>query len=310
VTSIRVGRRTVELSNPDKVLFSKHGITKRDLAEHYRTVAPAMIPFVRGRPVTMERHPDGVAGPRIIQQAIPGYFPSWIGRVRVPKAGGTIEHVLADDAATLVYLANQACITPHVWLSHVPAVDRPDQLMFDLDPPNDDFEAARRAAIEVRRVLDELDLPSFVKTTGGDGLHVTVPLRPVAAFDDVRSFARDAARLLELRFPDDLTTAPRKASRGGRLYLDMQRNAYGQTAVPPYAVRASPEATVAAPLDWSELDDGRLRPSRFTVRTIGRRLADDPWRGFRRRARSLTTARRSLAGLLEEAGDRTDRRTG
>ena len=303
MTTIRAGRRSIELSKPDKVLFPRDGLTKLDLAEHYRVVAAAMVPFVRGRPVTMERHPDGVDGARLIQQAIPEYFPAWIHRVRVPKAGGTIEHVMADDAATLVYLANQACITPHVWLSHGPAFDRPDQLMFDLDPPDDDFAAARRAAIEVRRVLDELGLPSFVKTTGGDGLHVLVPLRPTAAFDDVRSFARDVARVLEARHPDELTTASRKAARGGRLYLDIQRNAYGQTAVPPYAVRARPEATVAAPLDWSELDDRGLRPTRFTVLTIGDRLRHDPWTGFRRRARSLTSARRVLGAMLEEAAD-------
>jgi bifunctional non-homologous end joining protein LigD len=244
--SVKVGRRTVEVSNPDKVLFLDDGITKGDLVDYYRRVAEFMLPHLRDHPVAMERYPDGIAGQRIFQKDVPDYFPHWIDRVKVHKEGGTLQQVVCEDAATLAYLANQACITPPVFLSRT---DRPDQLIFDLDPADDDFEEARVAALWLRSLLEELELPAFAKTTGGKGIHLTVPLDRRADFDTVRGFARDAAEELARRHPDRLTTEQRKDKRKGRLYLDVMRNAYAQTAVPPYAVRARPGATVAAPLD-------------------------------------------------------------
>jgi bifunctional non-homologous end joining protein LigD len=178
---------------------------------------------------------------------VPEHFPDWIDRVKVEKEGGELQQVVCGEAATLAYLANQACITPHVWLSRADRPDHPDQLIFDLDPADDDFEEARVAALWLRSLLEELELPSFAKTTGGKGLHLTVPLDRRADFDTVRGFARDVAEELARRHPDRLTTEQRKDKRKGRLYLDAMRNAYAQTAVPPYAVRARPGATVAAP---------------------------------------------------------------
>jgi bifunctional non-homologous end joining protein LigD len=301
---IRVGRRTVELSNPEKVLYPGDGITKADLVEHYRRVATLMLPHVKGRPAAMERFPDGITGERIFQKDVPRYFPSWIRRVTVRKVGGSLRQVVCDDAATLVYLANQACITPHVWLSRADRPDHPDQMIFDLDPAGDRFEDARVAALSLRSLLDELDLPSFVKTTGGKGIHVTVPLDRRADFDTVRHFARDVAAVLVARDPKRLSVEQRKDKRRGRLYVDVMRNAYAQTAVPPYVVRARPGATVATPLAWREVTDRSLEPSRFTLGTISRRIerVKDPWQGLRRQARSLSKARHRLAALLEEEG--------
>jgi bifunctional non-homologous end joining protein LigD len=247
--TVRVGRRTVEVSNPGKVLYPDDNITKGDLVDYYRQVARSMLPHLRGRPVAMERYPDGIGGQRILQKDVPDHFPDWIHRVKVEKEGGELSQVVCEDAATLAYLANQACITPHAWLSRVDRPDHPDQLIFDLDPAGDDFEEARVAALWLRSLLEELELPSFAKTTGGKGIHVTVPLDGRADFDTVRGFARDAAEELARRHPDRLTTEQRKDKRKGRLYLDAMRNAYAQTAVPPYAVRARPGATVATPLD-------------------------------------------------------------
>src|ERR671935_3006590 len=300
--TVRVGRRTVEVSNPDKVLYPDDGITKGELVDYYRRVAELMLPHLRGRPVAMERYPDGIDSERIFQKDVPGHFPDWVDRVKVEKEHGQLHQVVCEDGATLGYLANQACITPHVWLSRADRPDHPDQLIFDLAPAGDEFEQARVAALWLRSLLEELELPSFAKTTGGKGIHLTVPLDRRADFDTVRAFAREVAEELAGRHPDRLTTEQRKDKRKGRLYLDAMRNADAQTAVPPYAVRARPGATVAAPLDWSEVEDRSLRPSRFTIGSILDRLeqADDPWKDLRRRRRSLSQAHKRLNALIDE----------
>jgi bifunctional non-homologous end joining protein LigD len=300
---VRAGRRTVEVSNAGKVLYPGDGITKGDLVDHYLLVAGRMLPHLRGRPVAMERYPDGIGGERIFQKDVPRYFPGWVDRVKVPKEGGTLQQVVCEQPATLVYLANQACITPHVFLSRSDRLDHPDQLIFDLDPAGDDFEDARQAALALRALLEDLELPSFPKTTGGKGIHVTVPLDRRADFDAVRGFARQVAAVLAARQPDRLTTEQHKRRRKGRLYLDVMRNAYAQTAVPPYAARARPGATVAMPLDWSEVEDRSLRPAAFTISTVPARLEEpDPWRDLRRRGRSLARARRRLDALAGGRG--------
>jgi bifunctional non-homologous end joining protein LigD len=292
---MKVGRRTVNLSNTGKVLFPEDGLTKGDLVEYYETVGPYMTPYLRGRPLSLERYPDGIDAQQIFQQKAPDYFPDWIETASVDRVDGSgqVVHAVARDTATLVYLANQACITPHAWLSRADRPDNPDQLIFDLDPP-DGFEAARRAALDLRALLDDLGLPTVVKTTGGKGLHVHVPLDRSANFDTVRAFAREVAEVLVEHDPKHYTLEQRKASRQGRLYLDIMRNGYGQTAVPPYAVRARAGAPVATPLDWSELDDRSFRSDQHTLRTVPKRLDKDgdPWP--RLRGRSLTKPRRRL----------------
>jgi bifunctional non-homologous end joining protein LigD len=250
----------------------------------------------------MERFPNGIDGERVFQKEVPKYFPEWIQRVTVPKAKGTVRHPLCQDAPTLVYLANQACITPHVWLSRVDRMGLPDQMIMDLDPSTD-FEQARLAALSTRELLDELGLPSFVKTTGSKGLHVTVPLDRRSDVDTVKQFARDVAEVLARREPDRLTTEFRKAERDGRLFLDVMRNGYAQTAVPPFAVRPRPGAPVATPLEWSELDHGGWTSDRWTIRTLFDRVEamPDPWGDLRRRAKGLKEARRRLDRLLAQA---------
>ncbi|GGT15894.1 ATP-dependent DNA ligase [Streptomyces purpureus] len=295
--SIRVGGRTVELSRPDKELFPQDGITKADLADYYRRVARRMLPHLRHRPLMLERHPDGIEGPAFMQKEVPDHFPDWIHRVELPKEGGTVTYALCDDTATLLHLVGQACITPHRFLSTADRADHPDRLVFDLDPPGDDFDLVRRTAQALRELLhDELRLPSLLMTTGSRGLHVLVPLDGREAFDGVRAFARDVAELLAARHPEELTTAPRKQARGGRLYLDVQRNAYAQTAVTPYAVRARPGAPVAAPLAWDDIEDPDLTARRWTLSTVDQLLKDNPWHGAPR-GRSLDPARRRLAAL-------------
>ncbi|MCK7624345.1 non-homologous end-joining DNA ligase [Streptomyces sp. RS10V-4] len=294
---IRAGRRTVELTRPDKVLFPDDGITKADLADYYRSVARRMLPRLRGRPLMLERHPDGLDGPGFMQKDVPDHFPDWIHRAELPKEGGTVTYALCDDTATLTYLAGQGCLTPHRFLSRADRPHHPDLLVFDLDPPGPDFTAVRDAARWLHDLLDTLGLPSTVMTTGSRGLHVLVPLDRRAGFDDVRSFAREAAETLAARHPDRLTTEQSKQARRGRLYLDIQRNAYAQTAVAPYAVRARPGAPLAAPLTWDDVDDPELTPQRWTLATAEQLRKNDPWRGSRPRGRSLRPARRRLAAL-------------
>ncbi|MBJ3811728.1 non-homologous end-joining DNA ligase [Streptomyces flavofungini] len=290
------------MKRPDKKLFPQDGITKADLAEYYRRVAPRMLPELRDRPLMLERMPDGIDGDRFYQKEISDYFPDWIHRTTVPKEGGEVTHVVCDDTATLVYLAGQACITPHRWLSRGDRPRRPDRLVFDLDPPAQDFEPVRRAAHRLRELLDELELPSGLMTTGSRGLHVVVPLNRRDDVDDVLAFARAAAETLAARHAKELTAEPRKEARKGRLYLDVARNGYAQTVVAPFAVRSRPGAPVAVPLGWEELDDPALTARRWSVTDLGDRLEKDPWEGLARRGRVVAAASRRLRGLAKSGG--------
>ncbi|HKB29860.1 MAG TPA: non-homologous end-joining DNA ligase [Streptosporangiaceae bacterium] len=301
---LRFGRLRVALSNTDKIFFPGEGITKGDVITYYYETADRMLPYVRGRPVAMARYPDGIEGERIFQKAVPGYFPGWVRTAEVKKQGGTIRHVVCDNAATLVYLANQGCIEVHVFLSRADRIDRPDQVVFDLDPSGlADFPLACRTALRLRELLEgTLGLTAYVRTTGGKGLHVHVPLNRRAGFDDVRGFARAVAQRLEHRYPEHLTTEQRKNARSGRLFIDIMRNAYAQTVVAPYAVRARPGAPVAIPLHWDELTGDALAPDRFTIRTVGKRLGGsaDPWEGFWSNRQDLRRAHKALAELADD----------
>jgi bifunctional non-homologous end joining protein LigD len=299
----RFGRYTVETSNEDKVLFPRAGITKGDLMDYYDAIASRILPWLRHRPLVLERFPDGIEEEGFYQKQVAGHFPDWISTVRVEKSGGeTQELVVCDKKAALVFLANLGCVALHPWLCRTDRLDRPDQLVVDLDPPGDDFASVRDAARACRGLLHELELPSFVKTTGSKGVHIVVPLDREEGFDAVRDFARDAMEVLAARLPDVLTTELRKHQRRGRIFLDIARNAHAQTAVAPYAVRPLPGAPVATPLDWDELE--RVDARSFTTRNIPRRLArrGDPWHGRFRHAHGLGGPRRRLERLREAEG--------
>ncbi|MFE0806206.1 non-homologous end-joining DNA ligase [Streptomyces sp. NPDC058848] len=302
VRTVRAGRRAVEVHRPDKVLFPKgesgeDEYTKADLVDYYHAVAPFMLPHLRGRPLMLERHPEGVDGPRFMQKNTPEHYPDWIGRVEVGKEGGTVCHTVCDDTATLLHLADQAAITLHRWLSRAGDVDRPDRMVFDLDPAGDDFPAVREAAGLLGELLDELKLPSALMTTGSRGLHVVVPLSGRQDFDEVREFARDVADVLAADRPERLTTAARKKDRGDRLYLDIQRNAYAQTAVAPFTVRALPGAPVATPISRDQLDDPALHARRWTIADAADQARTRPWAAIAGRGRDLGPARRRLDAL-------------
>lgn len=305
--TVEVDGREIELSNLDKTFFPGAGLTKGDVVDYYAEVSGVLLPHLEDRPLTMQRFPDGLEGDGFYQRDRPGHFPDWIESVTVEKEeGGEVECVLCQDRPTLIYLADQAALTLHGWLARKDRLRRPDRMVFDIDPPDeadgsggvsDEASAlVKEAARALRDVLEETGLEPFVMTTGSRGLHVTVPVERRQGFDEVRAFARSVADLVASRDPDRLTTAQRKARREGRLYLDCARNAYGQTGVAPYAVRARPGAPVAAPLEWDELGDGDLGPQSYTVENLFRRLGqkEDPWARIAEAARPLGGARERL----------------
>ncbi len=293
----------VPITHPEKVLFPADGITKGDLVAYYRAVAGRMLPLVDGRPVTLQRFPDGIGRGGFLQKQVGRHFPDWIERVTAPNrrtrqatVREEVTYAVCRTADDLAYLANQGCITPHVWLSRAPDIHHPDQMVFDLDPASEDLGPLRLAAASLRTLLTEIGLASFLKSSGSRGLHVVVPLVPAAETDAVKVFSMNVAEALAARHPDDFTTEGRIAKRHGRLYLDIGRNGYAQTMAAPYAVRAKLGAPVSVPLDWSELDD--WAPGQHTLRTIDDRLArPDPWAGMDAAATRLDQAGARLAAL-------------
>lgn len=291
------GPYTVEASSLSKVLFPKAGITKRDFIRYAEDISAFMLPHLKNRPLSFERYPDGVDAKGFFQKHTPDYVPEWIRTRQLQKDNGTVEHTLADNMATLVYLANQACITVHTGLSRVCEPKYPVEMVIDLDPPDDDFAPVQKVAGILRDVLEEeVGLVCFAKFTGSSGLHVVVPLKGEDSFETVRQFADDVARLVEKRHPDLATTAQRKDRRRGRIFLDTNRNAYGQTVVAPYAVRSKENAPVACPVEWKEALEKGVRSDRYTLKTIRKRLErkGDVWSSIRRHAATLAPRRDTL----------------
>ncbi|WP_119069459.1 non-homologous end-joining DNA ligase [Aggregatilinea lenta] len=297
---VEIGAHTVALTSADRIYFPETGITKGALVDYYRRIADTMLPHLHDRPLTLHRFPDGVGENGFFQQNASDYFPEWIARVEVAKEDGQVAHVMANDAASLVYLANQGVIVFHAWLSRAGQLDTPDRLILDLDPSGTDLAVLRRAARDVGDFMREVGLVPHVMTTGSSGFHVAAPLKREHPFDVVRAFARDLADLLARRDPDHLTTEQRKRKRENRIFLDTLRNSYAHTAVAPYSVRAKEGAPVAAPLDWSELDG--VTPQQYTITNLFRRLAQkpDPWRDMQAHAVALDGPRRALDALLDE----------
>jgi bifunctional non-homologous end joining protein LigD len=298
-TSLKVGAYTIELTNTDKVLFPADGFTKGDLINYYQNAAKFMLPHLKGRPLTMQRFPNGIDKEGFFQKSAGDYFPSWIKRAAMKKQDGTTDYVICHDAATLVYLAEQDCITHHIWLSRMDKPDFPDLMIFDLDPPDDDFEPIRRAAFILHDLLTELGLEVFVKSTGSRGLHVTVPLDRSVNYDTVRAFAGDIAKIMVSRNPDGMTTEERKDKRQGRVFIDVLRNSYNQTAVAPYTVRARLGAPVAAPIDWDELKDPKFHPQKYNIKNVFQHLdkKGNPWEKLFQSAKSLDGAGKRLDGI-------------
>jgi bifunctional non-homologous end joining protein LigD len=278
------------ITHPEKILFPADGITKGELASYYEAVAPVMLPHLRRRPITMERFHRGIGAPGIFQKDVVKGFPEWLKRVEVPKHGGTVHHPIANDLRSLLWLANQNSITIHVWPSRMPNLYNPDICIFDLDPSTeDDLDTLCAAALQLRDLLVELGVRSWIKTSGSKGFHIAVPLNGKSDFGEVARFAHTVGRVLVSRNPHKLTQEFHKVDRGGRILVDTGRNGYSATYAATYTVRAKPGAPVSAPCTWEEVERGQVGPRTFTLRTMPERLAaaGDLWADMLKSKQSL-----------------------
>lgn len=280
------------ISHPEKVLFPDSGITKGEMAAYYRAVAPVMLPHLKGRPVTMERFHKGISEEGFFQKSIAKGAPAWLEIAEVPKKGGTVKHPLINDERALLWMANQNCITPHVWVSRVPDLYHPDICIFDLDPSRDDADDLRSAVLALRDFLTDLGLTSWIKTTGSKGYHIAVPLDGKADAGRVSGFTDAVGRALVARYPKQLTQEFSKVDRDGRIYVDTGRNHPPATFAAAYAVRARPGAPVSAPCTWGEVETGKATPAAFTLRDMAKRIAavGDLWGDLNANAQSLRDA--------------------
>jgi bifunctional non-homologous end joining protein LigD len=302
IVRLEMARANVAITHPEKVLFPGDGITKGELAAYYEAIAPAMLPHLSGRPVTMERFPAGIGKKGFFHKDVSKGFPEWLERVEVPKKDGTVHHPIVSDTRSLVWLANQNCITPHVWVSRVPRLYYPDVCVFDLDPSrSDEVEEVLGAALALRDLLGELGLTSWIKTSGSKGFHIAVSLDGKARTGDVARFAHAAGALLVKRDPKHLTQEFSKADRGGRILVDTGRNGYSATFAAAYAVRPKPGAPVSAPCTWEEISKGEVSPKSFDLRGMPARVArvGDLWAGMPGQGLSLTGPMKRLKKLLE-----------
>lgn len=293
---LKVGKYTVAITNPEKILFPKAKIKKLQLVEYYQKMAPIIVPHIKNRPITMDRYPHGVTHETFYQKDAPDFFPNYIPRQPVKKSeGGSVDYAMVTTQAALVYLANYVCV-PHVWLSRAPKLNYPDRMIFDLDPARGvPFSTVKWAAVQLKEILASVGLETFLMTTGSRGVHVVVPLKQTMVFEDVRDFARDVAQRLVDKYPAKLTLEIRKNKRGKRVFIDTLRNAWSATSVAPYVVRALEGAPVATPITWRELSSLKS-PQQYTIKNIGQRISriGDLWQHIAQKATTLTQAKKRL----------------
>lgn len=279
----------VRITHPDRVIYPLQGVTKRDLARFYETIADWILPQVRGRPTSLVRCPEGIAKGCFYQKHVGVWAPAALRRVRIQEKRKVGEYLVVEDLAGLIGLVQIGILEIHTWNAVVERLEQPDRLVFDLDPGDgvmwrDVVAGARR----VREVLGGIGLESFLKTTGGKGLHVVVPIESGPGWPECLGFARALAETLAREAPHQFTATVAKRERRGRIYVDYLRNARGATAVAAYSTRARPGAPVSTPVTWDEV--GRRRPDAYTVATIPRRLSAlrrDPWGGYEQSRRRL-----------------------
>jgi bifunctional non-homologous end joining protein LigD len=284
----------LKMTHPDKVLFPKEKITKEELARYYAKVARLMLPLIKDRPISMKRYPKGIKQGGFFQKNAPKTLPSFVKTAPVSRQEkGSTLMVLCNNVETLLWLANQNCITPHIWLSRIDKPHTPDRLIFDLDlPARKDFSFAVEGALILRNLLEKgLKLKTFVNTTGSKGVHIVIPIKREWDFDEVRAFAKSVTELLVHLHPKLFTSEMRKNKRRGKIYLDIQRNGYGQTVVAPFAVRPKEGAPLALPISWSQLKKISSADA-FTMRSFVFR--NNPWTAMNRSVCSLKAASKRL----------------
>lgn len=297
---IKIGSHSLTISNPDKTLFPKAKLTKADLVVYYQMIAPIMVLYLKNRPLSLNRFPNGVGKETFYQKDAQDFYPDYIALQPIKRSSGaTITYAMINNAASLVYMANLVG-EPHIWLSHGPKLNYPDRMIFDFDPsPGVPFATIKWAAKQMKQLLEKLGLHPFVMTTGSRGLHVVVPLKQTMLFDEVREFAQQIAAYLAQQYPSKLTIELSKAKRGKKIFIDYLRNAWSATSIAPYGVRALDGAPVATPIKWSEL--AALRSAqKYTIQNIKQRIArvGDAWKGIEKKASGLTMAMKELKKMI------------
>ncbi len=299
---VHLNNHAIELTHQERVLFPADGITKGEVIDYYERIAPFMAPHLHGRPLAMQRFTHDIKEGGFYQKQAGNYFPEWIEQVSIKNQdGGSVQYVVCNDAASLVYLANQGVLVYHIWPSAVGHLNYPDRMIFDLDPSGRaTFADIRFAAQRLKQLLDELGLISFVMTTGSRGVHIVLPLEPIHTFNKVRTCARAIAQWLVNQHSDRLTLEIRKTKRVNKIFLDIIRNTYGHHSVAPYSLRALPGAPLATPISWDELLKKGIMPQSYTIKNIFRRLAqkNDPWADFGHK-------KNKLAGVVEKLKQRS-----
>lgn len=293
---IEVAGRKIEITRPDKIYFPDPGLTKHEVIEHYARAGALMARYTRARALSLRRFPEGIEQEGFFQKRVGSYFPDWLGRAELPIKDGTLTYATGDDPAAIVWLAGIGTIEFHAMLSRVDKPARPDQIIFDIDPPDDYSDEVRQAALGLKALCDELGLTSFVKSTGSRGFHVVLPIAREFGFTETRDLAKRLAARLIARSPDRFSLDMRKAKREGHILIDVWRNGDGQTAVAPFSLRARPGAPVAVPLDWSDLASPDIHPRAVSLRSFARDPA--PWASRWPKAlgpaRSIRPARKTL----------------
>src|SRR3954465_13035709 len=295
--------KTVKLSSPDRVLYPEDGVTKGDLFDYYEKVGPTVVPHLENRPFTMKRYPHGIYGEAFFQKQAPKHLPSWIPTRQFrtwPREGESrlVDFALVNSPEAVLFMVQNNCIDMNAWYSRIDKPDRPDFVLFDLDPPDDGFELAIEGAHLIRELLDELEPPGYVKTSGADGIHVVAPIMRRATFEQTYDFAERASRLLEQRHSGKVTTEWLKKKREGVL-VDHRQNGHGKTIASVYSVRPKPGAPVSTPLHWDELIDG-VRPRDFSFKVVPDRVAarGDVFAPVLEDPQPLSAAQRSLDALV------------
>jgi len=318
---LRFGAREVVVTHPDRILFPADAITKGDLVHYYRDVADWILPYVANRPLTLQRWPEGIEGFSFFEKKAPKGLPDWIATTMQPRADGAgdMAYPMANDAASLAWFANLASITFHVWASRVGSIQKPDYLLFDLDPSEDcAVRTLADVALHVRDELAGVGLTTFVKTTGGKGLHVVAPLGPHYSYDDARAMNEVVARRIEGLLPEAVTLERAKAKRGrAGVYFDWAQLGLGKTVAPPFTVRARPGAPVSMPIVWSEVEklskshSKRPTPEIFAewnLKNVPALLAEggDPWKGAFAHGQRLEPALDKARTLWRDASHASD----
>ncbi len=284
-----VNKKKIEITNAKKEIFAN--LTKKDFAEYYKKAAPLMLEHIKNRPISMFRMPHGLREEGFFQKHVPDYFPDWMKKVEVKRKTSKIKYVMANDEESIVYLATQV-VVPHIWPARADKLDYPDRMIFDLDPSVNDFEKTQRVALEVKKFLDDLKMPSYIMTTGNKGYHIVVPLDRTTKQEEVREFAGKIANVLANNFPKDMTTQMRIEKRKDRVLLDYFRNSPTHTAVAPYSVRASLRGGIAMPIEWKEVK--KIRPRHFTLDNYSSRLKKDLWKGMYKKGVSIKSIKEKL----------------